>query len=681
MGLKQLLADLSGTPEFKSKSFGYNDHIDADSIYNPSNEPFITYGFDGENNIVGLSNPLLGKIDENLNYASEKAGELDDAAGDLIRGGTQLQLKRRYEDYERIDKYLRTPDGDAWLKQQVALQLSNPRVDAPMKGALDNLLAFGLSDNPPDPNQTEYNPLINSNKTLLQVGLSGLINSGQLAAREGLIPGVHFGYYNNFFKRGGAPRDSGMSNPSNNRLVHLGTNIGHMVEGEEGGGLLGSTFGALNNIAAKINKGLMWLGGGGEELYSYLGGPDSIYGIGTTIHRRWVNTTTDVKRGINWPSPGNVAKAQSEDERKKYSTDYKLVEGTIDERQINATGTGIQNYLKAIGKPGFWYDQRVNKKNNDSKTYHRESKYGLGNPGRKSTRGFGKLLKDGQLDYSIVTDDAVDKINQLSIKNSETITKSQENLPEDFINFRIEAVDSENILNSQIIMFRAFLDDFSDGYSAKHNTYNYNGRAEDLYTYDSFSRDISLGFKIAAQSRDEMRPLYTKLNYLVSNVAPDYNTKSGRIMTPFIKLTVGHYLNRVPGVLGNVSLSWKKEYPWEIVLDKDGRDQNMLQLPHVLDVSMKFKPVHDFMPKKSINDSPFILPAKDGGSINLKGPQKWLDPNYDETNKTYLNKQKEKQQYIDGKDFDPNNAVQTATGIWQNKSEVATQKAKVTNAE
>ena len=33
------------------------------------------------------------------------------------------------------------------------------------------------------------------------------------------------------------------------------------------------------------------------------------------------------------------------------------------------------------------------------------------------------------------------------------------------------------------------------------------------------------------------------------------------------------------------------------------------------------------------------------------------------------------------KDFDPNNAVQTATGIWQNKSEVATQKAKVTNAE
>ena len=96
MGLKKLLTDLSGTEGFKQKSFGYNDHIDDGSLYNPTSQPFITYGFDGKNNIIGLSNPLLGKIDEGLNYASEKANSLDIRAGELMRGGTQLQLKRRY---------------------------------------------------------------------------------------------------------------------------------------------------------------------------------------------------------------------------------------------------------------------------------------------------------------------------------------------------------------------------------------------------------------------------------------------------------------------------------------------------------------------------------------------------------------------------------------------------------
>ena len=97
------------------------------------------------------------------------------------------------------------------------------------------------------------------------------------------------------------------------------------------------------------------------------------------------------------------------------------------------------------------------------------------------------------------------------------------------IRFRIEAVDSAEPEKSDIMLFRAFLDSFGDNYSAQHNEIKYNGRAESFYTYNSFSRDISIGFKIAAQSRWEMMPLYRKLNFLVSNTAPDYHASSGRI--------------------------------------------------------------------------------------------------------------------------------------------------------
>ena len=166
---------------------------------------------------------------------------------------------------------------------------------------------------------------------------------------------------------------------------------------------------------------------------------------------------------------------------------------------------------------------------------------------------------------------------------------------EDFIPFRFEAVNTDNPLKSDYIVFRAFLDSFNDNYNASHNEYNYNGRGETFYTYNNFKRSIDFSFKIAAQTKGEMQPLYEKLNYLVSNTAPEYSS-TGRIRTPFIKLTVGDWCNRTPGILNSVGLSWQKDYPWEI-RNNDG----VLMLPHVLDVSVQFTPIHNFMPEKSMN--------------------------------------------------------------------------------
>ena len=94
------------------------------------------------------------------------------------------------------------------------------------------------------------------------------------------------------------------------------------------------------------------------------------------------------------------------------------------------------------------------------------------------------------------------------------------------------------------------------------------------------------------------------LNYLVSNVAPEYGveTSGGRMRTPYIKLTVGDWCNKVPGVLNSIALSWQKDYPWQIK-----NNENILMLPHVLDVNVQFTPIHQFMPEKSINSQFFNL--------------------------------------------------------------------------
>ena len=182
--------------------------------------------------------------------------------------------------------------------------------------------------------------------------------------------------------------------------------------------------------------------------------------------------------------------------------------------------------------------------------------------------------------------------------------KSEYEGENDFIPFRFEAVNTDNPLKSDYIVFKAFLDNFNDNYNASHNSFNYNGRGETFYTYNGFTRNIDFQFKIAAQSKEEMLPLYTKLNYLVSNTTPEYSDV-GRMRTPFIKLTVGDWCNRLPGVLNSIRLTWQKDYPWDLG-GNDPKSSGLI-LPHVLDVNIQFTPIHQFMPEKSPNSQFFNL--------------------------------------------------------------------------
>jgi len=195
-----------------------------------------------------------------------------------------------------------------------------------------------------------------------------------------------------------------------------------------------------------------------------------------------------------------------------------------------------------------------------------------------------------------------DKLNLLG-----PITTNDDSVPldgtkegRDIIKFRIEVItpgDSNTEPKTEHLYFRAYLDSFSDGFGAKWNGFNYLGRAEDFYTYGGFSRSINVGFKIAAQSREEMKPLYQKLNTLISSTAPTYDNNIMR--GTLAKLTVGDYIYRLPGFIEKVDVQWGQDYPWEIAMrspEGDAIDTAMQELPMVIDVSLSFKPIHNFVP-------------------------------------------------------------------------------------
>jgi hypothetical protein len=174
---------------------------------------------------------------------------------------------------------------------------------------------------------------------------------------------------------------------------------------------------------------------------------------------------------------------------------------------------------------------------------------------------------------------------------------------QDLIKFVFEAISNDAPTYSTAIFFRAFLTaGITDNNSAQLNAFKYIGRGENFYTYQGFDRTIGFSFRVAAQSREELRPLYNKLNMLMSQVYPDYSPKQSIMRAPVIRVTIGDYLYRVPGFLESVNFTVDNNTPWEINLEND-QSGNIAQLPQVVDVSISFKPILDVLPKRSTMSS------------------------------------------------------------------------------
>ena len=270
------------------------------------------------------------------------------------------------------------------------------------------------------------------------------------------------------------------------------------------------------------------------------------------------------------------------------------------------------------------------------------SRINMRSPGAK-----GNVIDYTQGKLSLVTNKplgAADKINALPIYKSSTVIADP--IKNDLIKFRIAALDNSDPSQKEFIHFRAFIDSFSDSYNANWSSQKYMGRGESFYKYDSFSRDINLSFTVAAQSREEMMIMYKKLNFLASNLAPEY-TDSGYMAGPLINLTLGGWCYELPGFIKSLTLDVPQESPWEIGipnLNKEEkshggikfRNSKVKEMPMICKVTgFSFTPIHKFVPSKQslgviTDDKPkgsgAITPgeAKTLRDTNVYGPERFI---------------------------------------------------------
>ena len=190
------------------------------------------------------------------------------------------------------------------------------------------------------------------------------------------------------------------------------------------------------------------------------------------------------------------------------------------------------------------------------------------------------------------TDKYIDNKTEFSDQRNLLEPTSDVDEVKDHIKFKFSIINPDEGDNINLY-FRAFLSSFTDNYQGSWNSTKYLGRAEDFYTYHGFNRTISIGFKAAAFSRQELKPVYNKLVMLASTTAPSYSSDNGFMRGTLVTSTVGDYLVDQPGFISSVDYSWQTDYPWEIGLG--GNEENDIQqLPHVLDVTLAFTPIHRF---------------------------------------------------------------------------------------
>lgn len=171
-----------------------------------------------------------------------------------------------------------------------------------------------------------------------------------------------------------------------------------------------------------------------------------------------------------------------------------------------------------------------------------------------------------------------------------------------------------------VIVFRATLGSISDTFNPQWNAVQLMGRADPNYHYSSFSRDLSLDFTVYATDRDELKPIYRKLNALAGYTTPDYASDTIGFKGPWMRITVGDLYNQIPVIISSLSYTLgDADSPWEINIEDD---PEMMQVPLMVKVSISFNVIGDTLPQKS---GQFYSLAKQYDQFgSVQGSDNWL---------------------------------------------------------
>lgn len=142
-----------------------------------------------------------------------------------------------------------------------------------------------------------------------------------------------------------------------------------------------------------------------------------------------------------------------------------------------------------------------------------------------------------------------------------------------------------DLVNSRYIPFRATVTGINENTSVDWDDVQYMGRADKLYTYKGFSRDLNFSFTVYANSVRELFPMWRRINYLTGLTRPSKYTDgasagTGFMYPPLITFRIGDMYVDQPAVIRSFGLTVPDDSPWEIVRTPPGGEYSYLNGTH-----------------------------------------------------------------------------------------------------
>lgn len=501
-----------------------------------------------------------------------------------IRGGFYA-IRAAAEDAIRIRKFLTDfPKGSNFTSKQVALQKSNPLTETGKNGGRINTRTYNLNANLelsvltagtgvhyPRAGATPFTLLDDDNKYFSIVGKKPL--------EENRLFNL---YQNKILKIDG----------NSLLLENLGISTDEFQIMNYPGGP-GSNFGDGETVIFKStdNKGVpidTSRAPGPDTITRYipnattssLGKNNYIINSDIISHLKLYNSGSNIDELIGVDGNGNIPNIDSSTFKTSPNT---LSYAKIAKREKYIIGTNLTDFRTQVESSGSLFSRDYSNSQIPMIT-----RIGIGSPGARPS--------DRRNNINDIYSEGQDKVNLLPILYKNYNDNPEEtNGARDLIKFNFETIDNDNTNNTYRTHFRAFLKGFNDSTTADWDGKKYAGRGDDMYNYQGFGRSVSFNFTISPQSKQEMKPLWQKLNYLNSTLYPDYSPQNGFMRGNIHRLTIGEYLYRTPGIIKSLNYTIDDNFPWEIKIDQpeQGADQDMMELPQLINVSVVFVPILD----------------------------------------------------------------------------------------
>jgi hypothetical protein len=138
-----------------------------------------------------------------------------------------------------------------------------------------------------------------------------------------------------------------------------------------------------------------------------------------------------------------------------------------------------------------------------------------------------------------------------------------------------------DVVNDKYIPFRATVKGISEGNTAFWDELRFIGRADQLYSYNGFSRTLSFTFNVVINSVSELLPTWKRINYLAGMVKPSNYTASDKfnnaysrfIVPPMFMVTIGDLYKYQPMVVTSININVPDDASWETLNENNAPNQ------------------------------------------------------------------------------------------------------------